>query len=79
MQYILLFVPTCSGDTDGSVGGSIEEEDDVSEPSSISGSRVLLGSKPLMTAPLMGGVMRSSSIIISVSSPKSEERDPSFG
>lgn len=69
-KIVAFLLPTCSGDTDGSLLDSIEEVDDVSEhSSSINGSKVILGSRPLMMAPLIGCAINSSSIIISVSSP----------
>jgi hypothetical protein len=74
--YVLIF--TCSGDTDGSVGVSDEVREQLSEQSSsISGSKVLLGRRPLMMAPLIGGVISNSSIISSVSSPLSDDIEPS--
>lgn len=78
-HHHITFIFTCSGDIDGSVREVVEDVDVSEHSSSISGSRVRRGNKPRITAPVIGGVINNSSIINSVSSPFSEEIDPSFG
>lgn len=78
MLNTLCIIFTCSGETDCSV--CVEDEEQLSEySSSIKGSNVLLGSRPRIDAPVIGGVIRSSSIINSVVSSLSEDIDPSLG
>lgn len=70
---------TCSGEIEGSVKDVVEEVEVSEHSSSIRGSRVRRGRRPRITAPVIGGVINSSSIMSSVSSPFSEEIDPSLG
>lgn len=69
---------TWSGDGDGSEGVDADDDVQVSEySSSIKGSKVLLGKSPRIIAADTGGVINSSSIISSVSSPVPDDNESS--
>lgn len=76
--YINCVIFTCSGEVECSV--CVEDEEQLSEySSSMRGSNVRLGKRPRIVAPVIGGVINSSSIINSVLSSLSEDIEPSLG